>query len=47
MDMNTSAGMRWQDELGPVGEVGFKQAMQRKWISLDKQGLVTRQVGHL
>lgn len=33
-----------QEKLGPVGEVGFKQAMQRKWISLDKQGLVTRQV---
>jgi hypothetical protein len=33
-----------QADLGVVGELGFKQAMQRKWIALDKQGLVTRKV---
>eukprot|EP00884_Botryococcus_braunii_P017278 jgi/Botrbrau1/4233/Bobra.0044s0028.1 len=32
------------EKLGLVGELGFKQAMQRKWIALDKQGLVTQKV---
>ena len=27
-----------QARLGPAGELGFRQAMQLKWVSLDKGG---------
>ena len=27
-----------QRQLGPAGDVGFKQAMQLKWVSIDKSG---------
>ena len=27
-----------QKQLGPAGDVGFKQAMQSKWVAIDKSG---------
>lgn len=36
-----------QERLGGVGDVGFKQAMQQKWVGIDKSGgepLVVRKV---
>ena len=30
--------MHGQASLGKAGDVGFKQAMQQKWIKLDKSG---------
>ena len=27
-----------QKQLGPAGDVGFKQAMQLKWVAIDKSG---------
>lgn len=38
-----------QKQLGPVGSVGFAQAMKQKWIVLDKssgQPLAKRKVPH-
>lgn len=38
-----------QARLGPVGDLGFQQGMQVKWVALDKSGgapRVVRKVGH-
>jgi phenylalanyl-tRNA synthetase alpha chain len=37
-----------QKQLGAAGDVGFKQAMQSKWVAIDKSGgepKVVRKVG--
>ena len=32
------AAARLQKQLGAAGDVGFKQAMQSKWVAIDKSG---------
>lgn len=34
-----------QKQLGAAGDVGFKQAMQQKWVAIDKSGGEVRSEG--
>ena len=36
--MGHNSGWAAQAKLGKVGDIGFKQAMQAKWVALDKSG---------